>query len=119
MKRIVMTEVICANKLKINRPKDRIHLHKYHYVEMKPVKALPIYQFKLYPHSNLNGAYVLIKDNSEILKYLNSGEKVDMMYYPKETGASSEHFKTQILNITKQEQGPFKGHFKVALSTAD
>ena len=96
-----MTEVIYPNKLKMNRPKDQIILNKYHCVEMKPVKALPIYQFKLHPHSNLNGAYVLIKDNSEILKHLNSGEKVDMFYYPKETDAPVEHFKTQILNIIR------------------
>ena len=86
---------------------------------MKPVKTLPIYQFKLYPHSNLNGAYVFIKDNSEILRHLNSGEKVDMFYYPKGTDAPVEHFKTQILDITKKEQGPLKGHFKVALSIED
>jgi hypothetical protein len=42
-----------------------------------------------------------------------------MGYYPKETDAPVEHFKTQILNITKKEQGPFKGHFKVALSIED
>src|SRR5210317_2123586 len=110
-----MTEVIYPNKLKMNRPKDQIILNKYHCVEMKPDKALPIYQFKLHPHSNLNGAYVLIKDNSKILRHLNSGEKVDMFYYPKETDTPAEHFNTQILNITKKEQGPFKGHFKVAL----
>ena len=116
---MAMNEVIYANKLKTNKPKDQIILNRYHYVEMKPVKALPIYKFKLHPHSNLNGAYVLIKDNSEILKHLNSGEKVDMLYQPKETDAPAEHFKTQILNITKKEQGPFKGHFKVALSIVD
>ena len=114
-----MTEVIYSKKLKMTRPKDRIILNKYQYVEMKPSKALPIYKFKLHPHSNLNGAYVLIKDNSKILKHLNSGEKVDMFYFPKETDAPDEHFKTQILNITKKEQGPFKGHFKVALSIED
>lgn len=114
-----MTEVIYPNKLKMNRPKDQIIVEKYYHVEMKPDKSLPIYQFKLHSHPNLNGAYVLIKDNSEILKHLNSGEKVDMLYYPKETDAPREHFKTQILNITKKEQGPFKGHFKVALSIVD
>jgi hypothetical protein len=99
-----MTEVIYSNKLKMNRPKDQIILNKYHYVEMKSFESLPIYQFNLHPHSNLNGAYVLIKDNSKILK---------------QTDAPVEHFKTQILNITKKEQGPFKGHFKVALSIED
>jgi hypothetical protein len=116
---MVMTEVIYANKLKKNRPNDQIILHKFNYIEMRPVKALPIYQFKLYPHSNLNEAYVLIKGNSEILKHLNSGEKVDILYFPKETDDPAEYFETQILDITKKDQGPFKGHYKVALSVAD
>ena len=116
---MAMTEIIHAHKLKIKRPKDQIILNKYHCVEMKPVQTLPIYQFKLHPHYNLNGAYVLIKDNSEIIKHLKSGEKIDMLYHPKETHAPSEHHKTQILNITQKKQGPLKGHFKVALSIAD
>ena len=111
-----MTEVICANKLKTYKPKGQIILNRYHCVEMNLDRTIPIYQFRLYPHSNLNEAYVLIKDNSEILKHLNSGEKVDMLYYPKETDAPAEHFKTQILDITKKKQGLFKGHFMVALS---
>ena len=103
----------------MNGPKDQTILIKYHYVEMKPIEALPIYQFKLHPHSNLNEAYVLIKDNSEILKHIISGKKLDMLYKPKETDAPTEHFMTRILDITKKEQGPFKGHFKVALSIVD
>jgi hypothetical protein len=116
---MAMTEFIHANKLKTKKMKDQIILNKYHFVEMNPVKTLPIYQFKLHPHSNLNGAYVLIKDNSEIIKYLNSGDRVDMFYHPKETYAPVEQYKTQILDITQNEQGPFKGHFKVAISIVD
>jgi hypothetical protein len=119
MNGMAMTEVIHTNKSKKIRPKDQIILNKYCYVEMKPFKALPIYQFKLYPHSKLNGAYVLIKYNSEILKYLNPGGKINIIYYPKETDATAEYFETQISDITKKEQGPFKGHFKVALSIVD
>jgi hypothetical protein len=119
MNGVAMTVVICSNKLKTNKPKDRIILNKYHSVEMRPVEALPIYQFKLYPHSNLNGAYVLINENSEILKHFNPGGKINMLYYPKETDATAEYFETQISDIAKKEQGPFKGHFKVALSIVD
>ncbi|MGD8764476.1 MAG: hypothetical protein PVG87_19375 [Desulfobacteraceae bacterium] len=114
-----MTEVIYTNKSKPNKLKDQIIANEYHCVEMKPTKALPIYQFKLHPHSNLNGAYVLIKDQSEILKHLKSGEKVNMLYHPKKADDPVEHFKTQILDITKKEQGPLKGHFKVALSIVE
>ena len=116
---MAMTEDIHTNKLKIERPKNLKILNKYHCVEMKPAETLPIYQFKLYPHSNVNGAYILIKDNSEIIKHLNSGKKFDMFYHPKETYAPAEQYKTQILNIIPKKQGPFKGHFKVALSIVD
>lgn len=116
---MVMTEDIHKNKLKIKRPKNLKILNKYHCVEMKPVETLPIYQFKLYPHSNVNGAYILIKDNSAIIKHLNSGDKVDMFYHPKKTYAPVEQYKTQIVDITKIKQGPFNGHFKVALSIVD
>ena len=114
-----MTEDIHANKLKIKRPKDQIILNKYHCVEMKPVETLPVYQFKLHPHRRMNGAYVLIKENSEIINHLNPGDKVDMFYHPKETYAPVEQYKTQILDITKIKQGPFKEHFKVAISIVD
>jgi hypothetical protein len=116
---MAMTENVHANKLKIKRPKDQITFNKYHCVEMNPAKTLPIYQFKLHPHSNLNGAFILIKDNYEIIKHLNSGEKVDMFYHPKATYAPVEQYKTQILDITQIKQGPFKGHFKVAISIVD
>lgn len=116
---MVMSEDIHTNKPKIKRPKDQIILNKYHCVEMKPVETLPIYQFKLHPHSSLNEAYVLIKDNSEILKHLNPGDKVDMFYHPKEIYAPVEQYKTQILDITKIKRGPFKGHLKVAISIVD
>jgi len=114
-----MTDVIYTNKSKINKPKDQIIVNKYYWVEMKPAKTLPIYQFKLHPQSNLNGVYVLVKDDSKIIKHLKSGEKVEMLYHSKNTDAPVEQFKTQILNIAKKEQGPLKGHFKVALSIVD
>jgi hypothetical protein len=119
MNGMAMVEDNHTNNLKINRLKDQIICNKYHCVEMKPVEKLPIYQFKLHPNSNLNEAYILIKDNSEIIKHLNSGEKVDMLYHPKETYAPVEKYKTQILDITKIKQGPFNGHFKVAISISD
>lgn len=116
---MAMAEDNHTNKLKINGLKDQIICNKYHCVEMKPVEKLPIYQFKLHPHSNLNGAYILIKNNSEIIKHLNSDEKVVMFYHPKETYAPVEKYKTQILYITKIKQDPFNGHFKVAISIVD
>jgi hypothetical protein len=114
-----MTKGISEKTINTDRSKDQVVASNYHSVEMKPAKALPIYQFKLYPRSNLNGAFVLIQKNSEILNYLKPGEKIDMKYHPQKTNIPIEHFITQILNITKKEQGPFKDHFQVDLSIAD
>jgi hypothetical protein len=111
-----MSEEICTNKSEAYKTNDLINVNKYYCVEMKPVKTLPIYQFKLHLQSNLDGAYVLIKDQSEILKYLKSGEKVDMLYHPKKANAPAVNLRTRILTISKNEKGPLKGHFKVGLS---
>jgi hypothetical protein len=97
-------------------PEAKYSINNYHCIEIKPVKELPIYQFKLHPHTNLNGAYVVIKDNSAILDHLRSGETIDTVYYPKNADVPAEQFRTQILNISKKEHGPLKGHFTVELS---
>ena len=114
-----MTEVIYTDKWKINKSDEQIFSNNYHYVEMRPKKTLPIYQFKLRQQPNFNGVYVLIRDNSEILKYLKSGQKVDILYHPKKDDSPVEKFKTQIINIVKREHGRLKGHFKVTLSIVD
>jgi hypothetical protein len=104
------------NKIMLTVPEAKYFINNYHFVEIIPVKKLPIYQFKLHLHSNLNGAYVLIKDNSAILDHLKSGETIETVYYPKKKDVPAEQFKTQILNISKKEHGSLKGHFKVELS---
>ena len=111
-----MTEVITTNNSTENKSENHMFANDYHCVEIKPIDSLPIYQFKLHPHLDLNMAYVLIGDHSEILKHLKTGQKIDMLYHPKNSDAPVEKFKTEIVNITKNEGCPFRGHYKVALS---
>jgi hypothetical protein len=102
-----------------NCPESEQITEKYHSVEMKPVASLPIYQFKLYRCSDMNGVSVHVKQDSEVLNHLRPGEKVDMKYYPKDSDHQISYMKTKILNIIKEEQGPFKGHFQIGLSIVD
>jgi hypothetical protein len=92
---------------------------KYHSVEMKPVKSLPIYQFKLYPCTELNSPGVHIRPDSDILDYLSPGVKVDMKYYPKDSKSQISFFKTKIIDIIRVLHGPFKGHVMVGLAIAE
>ena len=100
-------------------PESERITEKYHSVEMKPVASLPIYQFKLYRCSDMNGVSVHVKQDSEVLNHLRPGEKVDMKYYPKDSDHQISYMRTKILNIIKEEQGPFKGHFQIGLSIVD
>jgi hypothetical protein len=104
---------------KSDRPECEQIINKYHSVEMKPVKSLPIYQFKLYRCSDMDAASVHVKPDSEVLNYLKPGNKFDMKYYPKNSNHQIRCLKTEILDISKEEQGPFKGHFQIGLSIVD
>ena len=79
-----MAEVIFVKSWEPASDDSRPILESYHSVEMKPAKALPIYQFKLYQTSDFNGACILVKKNSEILNYFTSGTEMPMNYYPNE-----------------------------------
>jgi hypothetical protein len=96
-------------------------VEKYHSVEMKPVKRLPIYQFKLhrFSGSDANKACLMVKPDSEIVGYLEAGRQIDMKYYPKRVKNKVACFKTKIQSISKESGGPFKGHYKVDISIVD
>jgi hypothetical protein len=91
---------------------------KYHSVEMKPVKALPIYQFKLYQVQDKKGAFLFIKPDSEIVEYLKTDRVFEMKYLPKDFDSKFRSLPTRIKSISKEHYGPFKGHYKVGISIA-
>jgi len=111
--------MIRGNRERVRDTENEIIVNNYHSVEMKPAKALPIYQFKLHQIENMNGACVLIKKESEILSFLKPGKKIEMKYHPKKKTKPAACFNTQILDITKSEKGPFRGYFQVSLSVVD
>jgi tetratricopeptide (TPR) repeat protein len=57
----------------------------------------------------------LIKENSDILPRLRVGDILEMKYYSASSAYESEPRKTVIREITRDDQGPFKGHYLVGL----
>lgn len=72
------------------------------------------YQFKIWNFAS-NLMCVLVKEDSDILPRLKVGDTLEMKYYSADAAYSSEHKKTAIRDIAKNDQGRFKGHYLVAL----
>jgi hypothetical protein len=89
-------------------------LDRYYSVEI-PVKRLGIvYQFKIW-RTESTSMFVLVKEESSLLFFLKAGDRLNMKYYSNEFIYHCENLETEILNITKQDYGRFKGHYVVGL----
>jgi hypothetical protein len=59
---------------------------------------------------------VLIKESSEVVECLKVGDTMKMKYYSEDALQSPQYLETEIRQITKEDQGRFKGHYVVGLS---
>ncbi len=98
---------------KRSEPRDVVD--KFYSVEFALKGIDFVYQFKIWNMSS-KGMCVLIKEDSDVLKHLKAGDIVDMKYYSSDSLAPTEHLQTEIMHITKDEEGRFKGHVLVGLS---
>jgi len=95
------------------------NFEKYHSVEMKPAKFLPIYQFKLYGMSDSHSACLFVKPESDIIHHLGTDKVLAMKYLPKKGDDKFALYETRIQSISIENKGPFSGFYKVGISIAD
>ncbi len=100
------------------RCEPRTLADKFCSVEFSANGLATIYQFKLRDLSS-KGACVLVKDDSELIKYLKRGDRYKMRYYPTEASGPKAELNTEIRYITKDENGRYPGHYLVGLSILD
>lgn len=80
-----------------------------------PLKATqPIYQFKL-RQSAQNTFFLLVKNGSDIVSQLKVGHILPMKYYCEDTAHTSDVLNTQIVEIIKETNGRFRGHYRIEL----
>ena len=96
------------------RSEPRTEPEKYHSVEFQIADLDLLYQFKLWNMSS-KGMCLLVRDDSDVLKYLEVGNVLDMKFYTTDFTLPPENLKIQIKHITKDDQGRFKGHYLVGL----
>ena len=58
---------------------------------------------------------VLLKEGSDVLPRLKVGDTLNVKYYSNDRDNRFEYFETEIRDITKSDQGRFKGHYLVGL----
>jgi hypothetical protein len=96
------------------RSEPRTEIEKYHSVEFHISDLDFLYQFKIWNMSS-KGMCLLVREDSDVLKYLEVGNVLDMKFYTTDFSMPPENLKIQIKHITKDEQGRFKGHYLVGL----
>jgi hypothetical protein len=86
----------------------------FHSVEFPLGHVQPLYQFKLW-RSEKNTFFLLAKEPSDLVDRLKVGCIVPMKYYGEDAMGSTEVHDTQIVEIVKETEGRFSGHYRIEL----
>ena len=94
------------------------HLDQYSSVEISNKTIKFSYHFKLWKIASTSMC-ILVKEDSQILSKLKEGDTFNMKYYASDPLCPVEYRDTAIQNITKDDNGKFKGHYLVYLKIQD
>jgi hypothetical protein len=91
---------------------------KYQSVEFSIQGLEYLHQFPI-RNSEPASMFVLVKEDSEIVGRLKVGDVLKMKYYTDDTVCPTKYVDTEIRHITKDEEGRFKGHYRVVLGVSE
>ena len=113
MKYLDETGGFALQRLKSNAEGDRFYsvefsLEGHHY----------LHQFKIWNKAESSMSF-LVKEDSKILNNLKAGDIITMKYYSINSRHPAKRLDTQIRDITKEDQGRFRGHYFVNFAIKD
>jgi hypothetical protein len=76
------------------------------------------HQFRIWKREP-KSMFVVVKQDCRILDRLRVGDTMEMIYHTRDTFCPTRTMPTQIRHITRENDGPFKGHCLVGLAVAD
>ena len=91
-----------------------VFVGKFYSVEFNVDGIKYSYQFKLW-NGYSGKSFVLVKENSKIIRRLHAGDVFNMKYHSINSNSPSELIDTEITDITRENNGRFKGHYLVNL----
>ena len=92
---------------------NQIESKKFYSVDFAINELSNIYQFKIWS-TPANPFFILVKEDSELIRKLNVGDVIRMKYYSSVSDYPKE-LVTEIKSITHDLYGGFKGHYLVGL----
>jgi hypothetical protein len=113
----IMARAVTKDSSTEKRSESRGAPKGFHGASIKLV-GVPLYQFKLKDASE-NGASILVKEDSFMLKYLEVGQTLNINFSSDRKSEHNGNFKTEIVHITKVDKGRYKGHFLVGVKILD
>ncbi len=87
---------------------------RYHSAELVVDGLANAYQFKIWCMDAAPMCF-LVREDSEILQRIREGDILPVKYYSHESPYPSDFISTEIRNITRTDQGPFRGHYMVGI----
>ena len=96
------------------RATPRTIIDQYRSVEFSPSRIEPVYQFRIRDISS-SGTGILIKEESAVLKHMKVGDILNMKYNPMNSSDSPQYLNTEIIHITKIDDGQYRGNCLVGL----
>ena len=87
----------------------------YYSVEFSVKDPKLLYQFRIW-NLDADAMYILVKENSAMLGRLKTGEIFETKYYSGDALHPTVDSRTEIKVITREEDGRFKGHYRVGLN---
>jgi hypothetical protein len=103
-----------------NNPQESVGpaFQKYQSVEFSLRGLEYLHQFPIW-NSEPASMFVLVREDSEIVGRLKVGDVVKMKYYTDDTVCPTKYVDTEIRHITKDDEGRFKGHYRVVLGMSE
>lgn len=87
---------------------------KYDFVEVCPNDTVP-HLFKIWQFNTTSMA-ILIGEDSSLMPHLHEGDRLEIIYHPFPSAYPGERLETVIKQISRDEQGGYKGHFLLDLA---
>jgi hypothetical protein len=94
------------------------NLDQYYSVEIPVPELNIIYQFKIW-ETDSNSMSILIREDSDLLNWIETGDKIKMKYYSHDPIHRYQVLDTDLLDIQRQRNGRLKGHCLAGLEITE
>jgi hypothetical protein len=110
-----MNQPATANRSQYFIEEQNFSCNRFYSVEFSVNGPQLLYQSKLWSRSS-DSVFALVKEDSDIINWIRVGDVLDMKYYSEDELCPVKNFNTRIQYISRDDNGRFKGHYRVGLA---